>query len=106
MSKQEVGHSLDPILDPKHSSDDNPNLVLEFQKCKAQIGTKFGCIPLTPIYVYKGRPRIWDPIPDVLPGVPIFFGYRVPVQTNLNVTGWRKHLVDFFDHAMLGPLDT
>ena len=41
-------------------------LIPEYQKCKDQIGTKFGCVPLAPIYVYKGPTVHWDYIPDVL----------------------------------------
>ena len=81
----------------------NPDLIPEYQ-----IGTKFGCIPLTPIYVYKGEPRTWDPVPDVLTahrlirdtGIPNFWGLSIPVKTNLNIAGWRKHLVDYFDQQL------
>ena len=40
--------------------------VPEYQKCKDQIGTKFGCVPLALIYVHKGPTRYWDCTPDVL----------------------------------------
>ena len=78
--------------------------VPEYQKCKEQLGTKFGCIPLAPIYVYKGPTRYWDSIPDILTahklirqsGLPNFLGLRIPVRTNLNVNSWRYHLVDYF----------
>ena len=43
-----------------------PVFVLELQQCKAQIGTKFSCVPLTPIYVYKECPQTWIDTPDVL----------------------------------------
>ena len=66
MFKQEVVYGPDSVSDPTNSSNANPNLVLEFQKCKAQIGNKLGCIPLTPMYVCKGHPKSWDQIPDVL----------------------------------------
>ena len=36
------------------------SLLPEFEKCKAQIGTKFGCIPLAPIYVYRGPVQHWE----------------------------------------------
>ena len=56
-----------------HVSQDLPSpldldlsLVPEFQKCKAQIGTEFGCIPLAPIYVYQGPEQYWEQIPYVL----------------------------------------
>ena len=66
----------------------------------AQIGIKFGCVPLAPIYVYKGEHKFWQSVPDVLTahrlirntGIPNFFGLRIPVNINLNVSTWRKHL--------------
>ena len=78
------------------------------KKCKAQIGTKFGCIPLAPIYVYRGEPKVWDTVPDVLiahtlirrTDIPNFLGLRIPVNTELNVHSWRKHLVDYFDQQL------
>ena len=85
-----------------------PELVPEYQKCKAQIGTKFGCVPLAPIYVYKGQPKVWESVPDIFmahklirdSGLPNFLGLRIPVETNLNVSSWRKHLVDYFDQQL------
>ena len=75
---------------------------------QSSVGTKIGCIPLTPIYVYNGGPKTWDPVPDVLTaqrlvrdtGIPNFGGLRIPVKTNLNIDSWRKHLVDYFDHLL------
>ena len=82
--------------------------VPEYQKCKKQIGTKFGCVPLVPIYVYRGPTRHWDCIPYVLTAhklirqseLPNFLGLRIPVQTSLNVNTWRCHLVDYFDQQL------
>ena len=64
----------------------DPSSVPEYQKCKEQIGTKFGCVPLAPIYVYKGPTRYWVSIPDIVTahklirqsGLPNFLdlGYR------------------------------
>ena len=82
--------------------------VPEYKKCKEQIGTKFGCVPLAPIYVYKGPTVNWDYIPDVLTAhklirqsnLPNFLGLRIPVRTNLNVDSWRRHLADYFDQQL------
>ena len=87
--------------------------VLEYQKCKEQIGTKFGCVPLAPIYVYTGPTRHRDSIPDILTahklirqsGLPNFLGLRIPVRTNLNVSSWRHHLVDCFDQQLLDLIE-
>ena len=88
--------------------EDISNLVPEFQKSKDQIGTKFGCVPLSPVYVYKGQPQVWNPISDVITahkligatGMPNFWGLRIPVTTSLNVSSCRKHLMDFFDQQL------
>ena len=101
-------HSPDPDLTHLDIVGNNPNLIPEYQKCKAQIGTKFDCIPLTPIYVYKGCSRTWDPIPNDLTahrlirntGIPNFGGLHIPVKTNLNAHSWRKYLVDYFDQQL------
>ena len=71
---------------------------------RIRIRTKFGCVPLAQIYVYKGQTKVWDLVPDILiahkvirdSGLPNFLGLRIPVKTNLNVSSWRKHLVDYF----------
>ena len=93
--------------DPKRTVAD-PFVIPEYQKCKDQIGTKFGCVPLAPIYVYKGPTTYWHAIPDILTahklirqsGLPNFLGLRIPVRTNLNVNSWRHHLVDYFDQQL------
>ena len=81
-----VGHKVvpysDPVLDSDDTSDTNFSFHPEFHEYKSQIGTKFGCVPLTPIYVYKGPPIVWNKIPDVLTaqnliknsGIPNFWG--------------------------------
>ena len=86
------------------SIDTDPEPIPEYRKCKAQISTKFGCVPLAPIYVYKGEHKVWHSVPDVLTahrlikntGIPNFLGLQIPVSTNLNVSSWRKHLSDYF----------
>ena len=93
--------------DPERTVAD-PCVIPEYQKCKDQIGTKFGCVPLAPIYVYKGPTTYWHAIPDILTahklirqsGLPNFLGLRIPVRTNLNVNSWRHHLVDYFDQQL------
>ena len=106
-SDAEQGYS-DPDLTRSGSIDTDPEVVPEYRKCKAQIGTKFGCVPLAPIYVYKGENKVWHSVPDVLmahtlirnTGNPSFLGLRIPVRTNLNVSSWRKHLSDYFDQQL------
>ena len=93
--------------DPERTVAD-PCVIPEYQKCKEQIGTKFGCVLLAPIYVYTGPTKQWDVIPDILAshklirqyGLPNFLGLRIPVRTNINVNNWRHHLVDYFDQQL------
>ena len=85
MFQQKVVIGPDPVSDSGDNSDTNFSPVQEFQKCEGQIGAKFGCISLTPIYVHKGPPKVWNQIPDVLiknTGIPNFGGLPIPVQTN------------------------
>ena len=105
-----VSNSSQTYPDPDSTQSDVtamvPELLPEYQKCKAQIGTKFGCVPLAPSYVYKGQSQVWESVPDVLTAhklirdIPNFLGLRIPVETNLNVSSWRKHLVDYFDQQL------
>ena len=46
---QDCQYIPDPVFTDMDTQADNSNQLLEFQKCKEQIGTKFGCVPLTPI---------------------------------------------------------
>ena len=47
--------------------DRNPGVLpAEFLMSIQQLGSTFGCIPLTPISLYQGPPRVWHSIPDVL----------------------------------------
>ena len=48
----QVDQGSQVIPDLTGSLDRELSLPPEFEKCKAQIGTKFGCVPLAPIYVY------------------------------------------------------
>ena len=97
--EQKVVHGSDPVSHSGDTSDTNSSFLPEFHKCKAQIGTKFICVPLTPIYVYKGPSRVWNQIPDVLTahklsGILNFLNLRIPVQTDLNVSSW--HFGSYF----------
>ena len=65
-SSDTVQHDPDPDSTQLNIIDANPDLGPEYHKCKAQIGNKFGCIPLAPIYVYKGEPIVWGTVLDVL----------------------------------------
>ena len=80
----------------------------DFLKCRQQIGTAFGCVPVTPITVFAGSKVIWDRIPDIITadnlirnsGVPNILHWHIPVDTNLNVGSWMFHLFDYFDQQL------
>ena len=82
LDKQDL-ENPDPMLTITDAHNDTANLPPKFYKCKAQIGTQFGCTPLTLIYVYRGKSRVWDPVPDVITahklikstGIPNFGGF-------------------------------
>ena len=63
------------------------NLDGEFLMSIQQLGSNFGCIPLTPIQLHQGSQKVWQNIPEVLQahrmirdsGIPIFLGLCIPV---------------------------
>ena len=80
----------------------------DFLMSTQQLGSNFGCIPLTPILLYQGTQRVWQNVPEVLQahrmirdsGVPNFMGLHIPVKTNLKIASWRAHLCDYFDKQL------
>ena len=76
--------------------------------CKQQIGEQIRYIPLDHFVTYQGSEVYWETIPDIFQahtlirqsGVPNFWGMRIPVQTNLHVSNWRKHLAGYFDQQL------
>ena len=80
----------------------------EFIMSTKQLGSNFGCIPLTPMLLYQGSHKTWQQVPGVLQahemirerGMPNFLGLRIPVKTNLKISSWREHLCDYFDKQL------
>ena len=78
------------------------------EKAKKQIGTAFGCLPLSTIKLFTGEPTYYDKIPDIIQthrlvrqsGVPNFLGLRIPIPTQLKVDPWRYYLRDYFDQQL------
>ena len=76
---------------------------------REQLGSKFGCLPLSPILLYNGDPKHRSEVLDVLQahrliresGVPNFWGLRIPVKTQLDIAAWRFYLRDYFDQQLL-----
>ena len=83
------------------------------QKSRVQLGSKFGCFPLSPILLYNGNPKHHRVIPDVLQahrllrasGLPNFLGLRIPLQTQLNIPAWRFYLRDYFDQQLVDLME-
>ena len=80
----------------------------EFRMSTKQLGSSFGCIPLTPMLLYQGSHKAWQEVPGILQahrmirdsGLPNFLGLRIPVTTNLKISSWRAHLCDYFDKQL------
>ena len=78
------------------------------QKAQEQIGTAFGCLPLSTIKLFTGDPTYYENIPDIIQihklvkqsGVPNFLGLRIPIPTQLKVDRWRYYLRDYFDQQL------
>ena len=78
------------------------------EKAKKQIGTAFGCLPLSTIKLFTGDPTYYDKIPDIIEthrlvrqsGVPNFLGLRIPIPTQLKVHRWRYYLRDYFEQQL------
>ena len=77
-------------------------------KAKQQLGSSFGCFPLSTVQLFTGEPTHSVNIPDIIQvhklvrqsGLPIFLGLRIPIHTQLNVSLWRYYLKDCFDQQL------
>ena len=84
-----------------------------FEKCKQQIGLRFGCIPFSLIFTYSGLDIQWEKIPNVIEanslirasGRPNFWGRRIPVQNSLKADKWREYSVNYFDQQLLDLIE-
>ena len=84
------------------------NESVAHKKCCEQIGSKFGCIPVSEIASFNGTPMYWKEVPNIIQahklirnsGLPNFLGLRIPVATRLKVDTWRYYLSDYFDHQL------
>ena len=88
--------------------DFTPMWCTDFERCKKQIGLRFGCVPLSPISTYSGPDISWQNIPSIIEahrlvrasGKPNFLGTRIPVQNTLKADRWRQYLVNYFDQQL------
>ena len=84
------------------------NESVAHKKCCEQIGSKFGCIPVSEIASFNGIPTYWKEVPNIIQahklirnsGLPNFLGLRIPVATRLKVDTWRYYLSDYFDQQL------
>ena len=64
---------------------------------------------LSPLSFFAGYPTYWEQIPDIISahklirnsGLPIFWGLRILVQSQLNVKAWIFHLNDYWDQQLV-----
>ena len=100
-------------LNPNGSQQSDVSDCPEFSMSIQQLGSNFGCIPLTPIVLYQGTHRVWQNIPDVLQahrmirdsGIPNILGLCIPVNTNLEISSWKTHLCDYFDKQLVDLIE-
>ena len=83
---------------------------LDYKNCLYQNDKLFGFVPLNDLMVYTGPEVVWGSIPDIVEahkkilnsGIPNFMGMRIPVQSQLKITAWRKYLHHYWDNQLLG----
>ena len=87
----------------------NKHLCQEYNDCIHQTGSEVGFVPLTPLMVYKGPPKIWPACPDIIEahklikksGMPNFMSCRIPIQGQLQSEKWLYYLHDYWDKQLV-----
>ena len=90
----------------------NKTQCVDYINCSQQNGTHFGFIPLTPLKVYTGHCTSNKAIHNIVDlhkkikasNLQNFMGCRVPLQSQLNITNWRKYLVNYWDQQLVDLL--
>ena len=86
---------------------------LDHKNCIYQNENTFGFVPLNDLMVYTGKEVIWGSIPDIVEahrkirnsGLPNFMGLRIPVQSQLKISSWKKYLRQYWDHQLLDLIE-
>ena len=92
----------DYVLQHKHLCQDYNNFI-------QQTGSEVGFVPLTPLLLYQGPPKIWQACPDIIQahkliqksGLPNFLSCRIPIQGQLKSDRWRYHLQGYWDRQLV-----
>ena len=108
-SLQLPGLGFDSAQSPNIHIPDSASTRPLITKSLQQLGCEFGCIPLGNFQLYAGPSVIWQSVPDIIEahklirasGLPIFLGQRIPVNSDLNIPSWRKHLCDYCDQQLV-----
>ena len=107
------GNNLSPAGSPLHQTEHQDSLdktqCVDYINCSQQNGTHFGFIPLTPLKVYTGHCTSNKAIHNIVDlhttvkasNLPNFMGCRIPLQSQLNITNWRKYLVNYWDQQLV-----
>ena len=69
----------------------------------------YGFIPISPLHLYTGEPTYYQNIPDSIrlhrivsqSGKPNYLDCRIPVNSQLNIAAWRKHLHTYWDQQIV-----
>ena len=86
----------------------NKTNCVDYVNCSEQNGTHFGFIPLTPLQVYTGAQTFNTVIQDLVAlhgtvkasNLPNFMSCRIPLESQLNITNWRKYLINYWDQQL------
>ena len=90
----------------------NKTNCADYVNCSKQNGTQFGFIPLTPLKVYTGAQTFDTVLHDLVhlhktvkaSNLPNFMACRIPLKSQLNITNWKKYLVNYWDQQLLDLL--
>ena len=80
-----------------------------YVNCSQQNGTQFGFIPLTHLKVYTGEHISNNAVHDIVDlhttvkasSLPNFMACRIRLQSQLNISNWKKYLVNYWDQQLV-----
>ena len=85
---------------------------VDYVNCSQQNGTQLGFIPVIPLKVYTDEYTCNNVIHNIVDlhktvnssNLPNFMACRIPLQSHLNMTNWRKYLVNYCDQQLVDLL--
>ena len=88
---------------------DNRHLCKDYNNCIQQTGSEIGFVPLTPLKLFEGPPKVWDICPDIIQahklmkesGLPNYLSCRIPIQGQLHSDKWQHYLKNYWDKQLI-----